>query len=121
MSPDLEVFAQHCQRFYFSSDAESDYITSTLAKVSPADRPAYTKVQAEIRSQAHAHHLSVRRSTFQALISDPGRSDTETLVRWYSSGTEPFFHGLKAALRLQIGKGQRVVWEIDDAVFQQSG
>jgi hypothetical protein len=47
-------------------------------------------------------------------------------LKWRSAGTEPFFRGLWVLLRLQSrgngGAGRhRVVWEIDDAVFQESG
>lgn len=54
----------------------------------------------------------------------------EFIDKWCTSGnagTEPFFKALRAVLRVQSradlgGAGEkRVVWEVDDAVFQESG
>ncbi|KAL1413104.1 hypothetical protein Q8F55_000853 [Vanrija albida] len=157
---ELELFAHHCRLFYFSSDASPDcssaeFISKTLAKLPPAHRAAYTRVQSRLRSQAHLHHLRVRISSFHALMSStvangslslPARSEltgargkTERLERlrtfihtWHASSAgplEPFFRGLWSVLRVQSrgppsaggGGPKRVVWEVDDAVFLESG
>lgn len=44
------------------------------------------------------------------------------LQTWYGPGTEPFMKGLYSVLGLANKGGEkRVVWEIDDAVFLESG
>ncbi|CAK9784588.1 hypothetical protein CC85DRAFT_299945 [Cutaneotrichosporon oleaginosum] len=153
----LELFAHHCRLFFFSTtppEASQAYISATLAKLPPAHRAAYTRVQSQLRSEAHLHHLRVRISSFHALLSStisngslslPARSDLgsararseraerlDHFIRtWGTSSTGPqlpFFRGLWGALRVQSrgpscgGAGvRRVVWEIDDAVFLESG
>ncbi|TXT15983.1 hypothetical protein VHUM_00486 [Vanrija humicola] len=156
---ELELFAHHCRMFYFSSgspdDSSAEFISKTLAKLPPAHRAAYTRVQSRLRSQAHLHHLRVRVSSFHALMSStaangslsvPARSEltgtrgkAERLERlrsfihtWHASSAgplEPFFRGLWSVLRVQSrgppsagGAGpKRAVWEVDDAVFLESG
>ncbi|GMK53989.1 hypothetical protein CspeluHIS016_0105750 [Cutaneotrichosporon spelunceum] len=154
---DLELFAHHCRLFFFSAappETSQAYISATLAKLPPAHRAAYTRLQSQLRSEAHLHHLRVRISSFHALLSStlssgslslPARSDLGCLrarseraerldhfIRtWGTSSTGPqlpFFRGLWGALRVQSrgrqhgGAGvRRVVWEIDDAVFLESG
>jgi hypothetical protein len=161
ISQELELFAHHCRVFFWNDASSSgnvedsgDYISRTLAKLPPAHRAAYTRVQSQMRAQAHLHHLRVRISNFHALIaanapnsglSGPARSDltgrraqSERIDRlshfvrtWGGSAgaLEPFFRGLYTTLRLQSrgetsrgGAGShRVAWEIDDAVFLESG
>ncbi|BEI81502.1 hypothetical protein CcaverHIS002_0206620 [Cutaneotrichosporon cavernicola] len=154
---DLELFAHHCRLFFFSAtppETSQAYITATLAKMPPAHRAAYTRVQSQLRSEAHLHHLRVRISSFHALLSStlsngslslPARSELgsprarseraerlDHFIRtWGTSSTGPqlpFFRGLWGALCVQSrgpkrgGAGvRRVVWEIDDAVFLESG
>lgn len=154
---DLEIFAHHCRLFYFSSsppEESATYVSAALAKLPPAHRAAYTRLQSQLRSEAHIHHLRVRISSFHALLAStlsngslslPARSDlgsararAERMERldhfirtWGSSSSGPqlpFFRGLWGVLRVQSrgakrgGAGpRRVVWEIDDAVFLESG
>lgn len=151
---DLEEFAHRCRQFYFSLSPQedlADYISRTLAALPPSHRASYIRVQSQLRSQAHLHHLRVRISTFHALmastpangsLSMSARADpasprarvdryerTSHFVRTWaasSGGLEPFFRGLWSVLRVQSrpkgGAGaKRVVWEVDDAVFLESG
>lgn len=154
---ELELFTYHCRLFYFSAapaDESANYISKTLAALPPAHRAAYTRIQSQLRAQAHLHHLRVRISSFHALmaatapnsgLSLPARSElagaraqaeradrlSHFVRTWGGSAgaLEPFFRGLYSALRLQSrgppargGAGpRRVVWEIDDALFLESG
>lgn len=152
---DLELFAHHCRLFYLSPsppEESASYISTKLAALPPSHRAAYTRLQSNLRSQAHVHHLRVRISSFHALMATTAASGSLSLASrselggararaerherlghfirtWNSSGGAllPFFRGLWAALQLQErakpgGAGStRVVWEVDDAVFMESG
>lgn len=151
---ELEQFAALCRAFYFSltpPEGAADAISRTLANLPPAHRATYTRLQSQLRSQAHLHHLRVRISTLHALLSatqpggslspsaraDPAgpRARAERFERaahfvrtWgaASGGLEPFFRGLWSVIRVQSrpkrGAGaKRVVWELDDAILLESG
>ncbi|WVQ84996.1 hypothetical protein IAT38_007160 [Cryptococcus sp. DSM 104549] len=154
----LQEFAHHCRQFYFTvppPPESANFISTTLASISPSHRAAYTRLQSSLRSLAHLYHLRVRISSFHALISStvpsaslslPARQEVtgarakserrESLSRFISTwcttntgGVEPFFRGLWGVLRAQSrGGGNRggaggksVIWELDDAVFLESG
>lgn len=151
---ELEQFASACRTFYFSltpPEGAADAISRILANLPPAHRATYTRLQSQLRSQAHLHHLRVRISTLHALLSatspggslshaaraEPGgaRARAERFERashfvrtWgaASGGLEPFFRGLWSVIRVQSrprgGAGEkRVVWEVDDAILLESG
>ncbi|EJT49301.1 hypothetical protein A1Q1_01601 [Trichosporon asahii var. asahii CBS 2479] len=151
---ELEQFAAACRAFYFSltpPEGAADAISRILANLPPAHRATYTRLQSQLRSQAHLHHLRVRISTLHALLSatspggslshaaraEPGgpRARAERFERaahfvrtWgaASGGLEPFFRGLWSVIRVQSrpkgGAGdKRVVWEVDDAILLESG
>ena len=156
MAQDLDKFSHHCRLFYFSTDhnePSSRYISSTLAALSPSHRAIYSRIQSSLRSAAHLHHLRIRIASFHAFLASIVPSDSlppaarsqprgkhaqaerrrrfrDFLDKWCTSGnagTEPFFRGLRAVMKVQSrgdlggAGGKRVVWEIDDAVFQESG
>lgn len=137
----------------------SAFISTALSTVPQSHRAVYTRLQGNIRSLAHLHHLRIKLVSFHALMTStlpsgsmtPGsRFDLNSLGAkrerkdkfrqfintWYTSsegtgigGVEPFFVGLYAVLRVQ-SRGERerggaggkcVVWEVDDAVFMESG
>lgn len=152
---ELDLFAHHCRQFYLSPsppEASATFISNKLASLPPSHRAAYTRIQSNLRSQAHVHHLRVRISSFHALLATtspsgslslPSRSElsgpraraerldrlSDFIKTWNSSGGAllPFFRGLWAVLQIQSrpspsGAGaNRVVWEVDDAVFMESG
>lgn len=128
-------------------------MTQTLTTLPSSQRPPFARLQASIRSGYHASVSARRNAEYQAHLSattpgksltaharlDPGGSAAmkeryerfEGFLRTWCTlgmpGTQPFFEGLWAVMRLSVvplnlgGAGShRIVWEIDDAVFKEA-
>ncbi|KAG8716280.1 hypothetical protein FRC08_009659 [Ceratobasidium sp. 394] len=123
-----------------------------ISRVSQYHQAKYTRLQANVRREYHVTQSLRKISEFRAHLSSiqPGCSLSpaaranpsgamarqERAARFQkfvdaqggSAGTQNFFFGLHAAMRLQTlppsigGTGEgRIEWEIDDAVFMESG
>lgn len=138
---DIDRFAVHCRRLYFSLEPDEEsaqYISSTLASLPSSDRAIYSRIQSDIRADAHKHHHETSLTTFHTLLASLTRSLssaegcaerttrlTAFIDKWClprNVGIGPFFIALYAVLQVQSRAGGcRVVWQVDDAVFLEAG
>ncbi|KAL0956416.1 hypothetical protein HGRIS_002564 [Hohenbuehelia grisea] len=151
---EIEMFAGQCRAWYFNQDEDAGRLmTQTLTDLPPSSKAPFSRLQASIRSEYHRSVNARKTAEFRAHLSgtvpggsllpaarvDPHSSlaQKERLERfeqfitnWCTvgmPGTQPFFEGLWAVMRLQVlpehlgGAGpHRIEWEIDDAVFRES-
>ncbi|EUC64379.1 hypothetical protein RSOL_440390 [Rhizoctonia solani AG-3 Rhs1AP] len=142
-----------CRRFFFAQDEAAKLsMDAIMNKTSQYHQAKYTRVQANVRREFHLTQSLRKISEFRAHLSSeqPGcslspaarASPSGALARRErankfqafveaqcgSAGTQNFFIGLYAAMKLQTlppnigGTGEgRIEWEIDDAVFMESG
>jgi hypothetical protein len=140
-------------RYYNQDDEAGRLMTKTLTTLPPPQRAPFAKLQASIRSGYHASVANRRNAEYHAHLSAtiPGGSLSahsrldpsglaarkeryqrfENFLRtWCTAGmpgTQPFFEGLWAVMRLQVvpinlgGAGsRRIAWEVDDAMFKEA-
>ncbi|CAE7226133.1 unnamed protein product [Rhizoctonia solani] len=150
---ELDDYEFLCRRFFFAQDENAKVSMDTIMNKTPQYHQAkYTRVQANVRREYHLTQSLRKISEFRAHLSSvqpgcslspaarasPGgalarreRADKfQAFVESQcgSAGTQNFFIGLYAAMKLQTlppsigGTGEgRIEWEIDDAVFMESG
>ncbi|QRW21371.1 hypothetical protein RhiXN_06360 [Rhizoctonia solani] len=153
-----KLFVDNCEIFppfisIFCQDENAKIaMDAMMNKIPQYHQAKYTRVQANVRREFHLTQSLRKISEFRAHLSSvqPGCSlspaaratPSGTLARREradkfqafldaqcgSAGTQNFFIGLYAAMKLQTlppsigGTGEsRIEWEIDDAVFMESG
>ncbi|KAL7281721.1 hypothetical protein ACG7TL_005039 [Trametes sanguinea] len=138
MRSELEEFAEHCRAWYYQQDDNAGrQMTQTLATLPPSQRAPFARLQASIRSAYHASVNARRDAEFKAHLSatKPGGSlmpHSRADPRGPLARKERFERLDKFIrtwfMRLQVipqdlgGAGPfRIQWEIDDAVFKESG
>ncbi|KAH7339470.1 hypothetical protein B0J17DRAFT_655282 [Rhizoctonia solani] len=150
---ELDDYEFLCRRFFFSQDETAKQaMDAVMNKTSQYHQAKYTRVQANVRREFHLTQSLRKISEFRAHLSSvqpgcslspaarasPGgalaRRERAEKFRTFvesqcgSAGTQNFFMGLYAAMKLQTlppsigGTGKsRIEWEIDDAIFTESG
>ncbi|QRV79431.1 hypothetical protein RhiJN_07446 [Ceratobasidium sp. AG-Ba] len=150
---ELDDYEAICRAFFYNQDESAKLsMDAILSRVSQYHQAKYTRLQANVRREYHLTQSLRKISEFRAHLSSiqPGCSLSpaaranpngalarqeraarfQTFVKAHcgSAGTQNFFIGLHAAMRLQTlppsigGTGEgRIEWEIDDAVFMESG
>lgn len=126
---EFDQFTSLCRAFYFEQNERAGQLmTQTLETLDASQRPAFSRLQASVRSAYHVHMAKRRRTEFRAHLSStyPGGSLSPSsranpsgkaakkerydrfslfLRTWCISGMpgpRPFFQGLWAMLRLQV-------------------
>ncbi|KAF8608701.1 hypothetical protein BDV93DRAFT_518771 [Ceratobasidium sp. AG-I] len=150
---ELDDYEALCRTFFFTQDENAKLsMEAIISRVPQYHQAKYTRLQANVRREFHVTQSLRKISEFRAHLSSvqPGcslspaarvnlsgalaRRERASRFQQFvdaqcgSAGTQNFFNGLHATMRLQTlppnigGTGEgRIEWEIDDAVFMESG